>query len=196
MKRILIVFAAAVIIAAAAHSPSAHAAGILIDDFTVAQGPFTTSSLISPDGGTLDTLSVLGGERDMGVGMEDLGGGSVTAEVTGGSLNYTQTGTITGGVGVSWDGDDNAWFPPDDAIDRDGLGGLDLTAGGIDAFCVTVEPSGPYDIAIGVTSDDASGSQFLVDLPAITETTVIKFPFADFSANDGEDPADFTNIGS
>ncbi|MCB1018708.1 MAG: PEP-CTERM sorting domain-containing protein [Acidobacteria bacterium] len=96
------------------------APGAIIDDFTTPQGPlsgFATSEQVAP---------VLGGERDMIVLT------SMTASVVGGAGNWSASANGQGG-GLIYDGIDGSSTP---AL---GLGGLDLTDGGLsDRFWIDV----------------------------------------------------------
>jgi hypothetical protein len=128
----------ALLTAIAASLLSFQAQAIVIDDFS----DDTTAIIVSTVGGTASAFTaggMIGGERD--IQIEKLanpfpgvvsGGGSVTAEVTGGRFIYGQSGSSFGQAVLQWDGVDGSMN-----LNKTGLGGVDLTQNGGIGFSFT-----------------------------------------------------------
>ena len=118
-----------------------------------------------------------------------------------GMLSHSQDVNAKGRSTIIWDGDNS------NAVDFDGLGGLDLTEDGGTKFTVRVEQfdypsSKTLDLVITVyDASDATGnksSQATIPLSAIVNSTTDFFAtFASFTQTPGSTAAaDFTNVGA
>lgn len=185
---------------ALAVAPSARAATIVIDDFMTSQSavatagsPIASSSIAAPE--------ALGGERDM---LVDLISGptalSLSVNPFGGELLIHDSGAAVQGSSMTvWDGMDG----DPTAIDPTGLGGVDITGGGLnDALrlsYVLADLTGVVTLTV-YDASDASGatwSRAIVNLPGgIFAPVDIDVPFTDFSTVGVNGAASFSNVGA
>ena len=105
-----------------------RAEGLTLDALEDDGSVSAASELASPRTTHFPTLSAIGGGRSFEVRKTSAGAGVTRLEVVGSTLGYTQ-GAHTGIGSVTWDGDAVAG-----TANPTGLGGLDLTQDGGDAF--------------------------------------------------------------
>ena len=122
---------------AALVSAASHA--VIIDDFTVSQGPIgdsTNNGAAVIDSVSGSTANILGGIRDMSINLTSAISTPVTASmgtgVTAGNATFNfSTPTLATATGiVQWDKTALFSGPGLNGINPTGLGGIDLTAGG------------------------------------------------------------------
>ena len=170
-------------------------AGILIDSFETTQS--CTANMASPsDASALAGPGIIGGEREMFadwmMGANDVQ--EIANSSSDGLLSFS-LGADTAGMGkLIWDGPDNstAVFNPL------GLGGVDLTDGGVDDRLVVavVFDDLPASLRFRVYSDAANYSQYYLMLPGgIFGAVSLEIPYAAFATVAGSG-ADFSNVGA
>lgn len=180
----------------------AHAATIVIDGFTTSQ----TGARVCPEVGPLTNSSVaaaseaLGGERDIYVETtsQDITNPTNCMFV---GVNYLESyfssnvqQEVTGSVEVQWDGADGN----PTTLDAMGLGGVDLTDGGVnDQFLLRIIDNniGIPSMDITVYTDASNYSTYSLNLGFIFDPQNRYIPFADFTTAAGTG-ADFTNVGA
>lgn len=179
-------------------------AGVMIDDFSYAQAQLLAGDGIGFNDSSTVTdpavpPSILGSERYMKI-VYGQGGGTLNGEVTGGSavLTFNNDGTA-GGMTLTWDG-------PGTSPDNDGLGQVDLTAGGADAFQLNFNRYLgflSYDIRIGapeVGGDPGviQGWGNIIGVPygGSSSSTPVSFqiPFSDYDLGGGAPAPDLTKV--
>jgi uncharacterized repeat protein (TIGR01451 family) len=178
-------------------TPPAGAQSITIDSFATNQAAL---SLTFPPAGTTASSSasgggILGSERDLQINLTAgvIAGNSLTGVVSSGFYSYSQDATIAGNSMLQWDGSDAS-----PALNATGLGGIDLTVGGIqDAFLFDVEFDDlPVDVTIVVYSDAGNASSLTFTMPGLLfSSTPFVLPFNTFTTSLGAG-ADFTNVGA
>jgi len=186
--------AAGLALLAALAAPAVAGAQVVVDDFTTSQATITAppdaaSSVVT--GGA----DILGQRRDLAATILS-GAGPASAGVAGGVLDFAVADTTPDSRGealVTWDGDSDP-----DVLDPDGLGGVDLTAGGQGALRLTVESAGGgVQVEIEVHTDADQRSRASRVLPAIVATTDVFFDFAELVPSPGATgPADLTQVGA
>jgi len=141
--------------------------------------PGSASSVVS------DTMS--GGERDLRLVLTS--GTSLSAGVELGTLKFSQASGVVGSVEVVWDGQDN----DAETVDYSGLGGVNLTAGGQDAFLIGVNAQDQEaGLTLTVFSSSTHSSSVTVTLPPGLELpNVVSVPYNTFAGS-----ADFTSVGA
>lgn len=152
-----------------------------IDDFSVAQGPLSHTGSIMVLSDFQAGAGILGGERTMRLTLADASG-TASMEVAGGV--WTCTTDANADFELWWDGTqgDTSFNP------NGGLGGIDLTAGGKDAFEFEVISNNVADdFRIQIWTSGAEVSNAIFTLP--TTPGVVSVPFADFTGT-----ADFTDV--
>lgn len=169
---------------------AARASGLVIDDFTIAQGPLTATLIGAGPSDSVSDAGILGGERDTYLVLQ--AGLSSTVNVTGGAAAYSEAAPASDGeLWFSYDGaDDTA------VINHTGLGGIDLTAGGTqDGFSVQIllNPTLATNLGFLVHTDAANYSIVNFSAPAGASTQIV--PFSSFTTLAGSG-ANFTNIGA
>ena len=177
----------------------AHAVTV-IDSFDTSQalsrfGVGNTSSSVDVAAG-----QILGNERDVFVTVTT-GNGSLNVDVNlslAGGLSHAAAGLVRGTTLVTYDGnDDNPT-----SLNPTGLGGVDLTNGGLDSLIYVVAPFADLgaSLAITVHSDATRCSRLSQPVPPATSPvlpSVLLFRFIDFTVAPGcANPADFTNVGA
>jgi uncharacterized repeat protein (TIGR01451 family) len=172
---------------------------ITIDEFSTDQATLTLTypaDLGLTAESVVSGAGILGGERDIQVELIGgaVGGNSVSAGVATDYFSYGQDPTLTASGLLQWDG------PDGDATTLDplGLGGIDLTSGGVqDTFVIGVfYDDTPIDLTLEVFTNAGNSSTYDVVLPGgiwTFEEWVI--PFDAFVVNLGAG-ADFTNVGA
>jgi hypothetical protein len=190
---------AALVVALMLHRPT-DAATILIDDFITVQSATATAG--SPVGSsTIAAPEAIGGERDM---HADLVGGNTSLSINsnpfGGEILIHDSGTaVTGFSMIVWDGLDG-----DPAtIDPTGLGGIDLTSGGLNNAIRMTEFLADLTGTISLTVFDASDatgdtwSRAVLALPGgIFSPVDMDVLFTDFTVVGANGAASFTNVGA
>ena len=184
-----------IIAAALALACAGSAQAIIIDSFATSQ----SLSLAYPPVGTSTSSSVsgtgiLGGERDMMISLMGgvIAGNGISSVAGGGYYSYSQDATIKGRGEIQWDGADGSL-----ALNPIGLGGINLTAGGIDSLVLgVISDDVPVNVTISVYSSAGNASSRTLMLPGqINEATTYSFKYSDFSAFLGSG-ADFANVGA
>jgi|CXWL01.1.fsa_nt_gi uncharacterized repeat protein (TIGR01451 family) len=180
-----------------AASSVASAQPLLIDDFSTNQAALT---LTFPPAGTNASSSASGtgiivGERDVQINLTAgvIAGNTMSATVSSGFFSYSQDATIAGATELQWDG-----FDADPTLDTSGMGGVDLTNGGVqDAIRVTVAFDDlPVTVNLRYHSPGGDGSQAVLNLPGlIFAPTDFIVPFSSF-APIGMTPADVASVGA
>jgi hypothetical protein len=190
---------AALVLAAMTYQPT-HAATIMIDDFVTVQSALATAG--SPVGSsTLAAPEAIGGERDM---HADLISGNTALSVTvnpfGGEILVHDSGTAVKGFSlIVWDGPDG----DPTVIDPDGLGGVDLTSGGLNdsirLSSVLADLTGTLSLTV-FDAADATGntwSRVVMNLPGgIFAPVDIDVPLANFTVVGSNGAASFSNVGA
>lgn len=200
-KSLAAIAAAAALLAA----PLASQAGLVIDDFSIGQAELedqTTGALpaVTSDYGTDlangigssqagATANIIGGERDMMV-YKHTGESNrhVTAEVDAltDAFVYSADSNVRGFAVLRWDGI-NAY---NNAIDIDGLGGIDLSATGV-AISVDSDADQAYQLTFQVWTDTGGGyvlSELTKNIAAGVQDVFLLF--SDFTG------ANFADVGA
>ncbi len=165
---------------------------VIIDDFSIDQGPFVTAT----DEAITDS-SILSGQRDSSL----LPPTNVTStfSVSGGVATVTNTGNPSANVSFG-----SMWITYD-GIDADasrnagtGFGGYDLLAGGANAaieLALADVITNAFDTRIGISLRTGGGfSSSQVNISAADSNSILSFSAADFLA--GNPSADLTDIQS
>ena len=184
MKRILIATAAV-----AALAPGlASAASILIDDFDGSQRAIDVPSGSLTSANQAAVPSAPGGFRDLQASNDDGFEDATELRVLGGSLRFSNIAGTSGSGTLTYDGDDLA-----DVLTANGLGGFDLTFGGLGTGFIyeVISADAQLDLTVNVTDMTGGFSTFMTVLPAGIENQFITGSFADFVGT-----ADLTNLGS
>ncbi len=166
-------------------------AAIIIDSFDDSQ--VVTQTGIGTAAGFVNG-AMIGGQRDVEVivtnGETDL---EMTADAGGNSLlTHSQDSNVVGSTLVVWDGIDNDPL----TVDPTGLGGVDLTGGGIlDAIAIRITFD---DLPVNLTmrvGNGANVSERMLALPGgIFSPILFVLPFASFATLSGTG-ADFMDVG-
>jgi hypothetical protein len=132
---------------------------------------------------------ILGGSRDLFVNKL-AGAGAALIGVSGNKLHFS-SGTATSGVGlIRWDGANMA-----PAIDANGLGGLDLTAGATGFVLNVIAATQPFQAVLTAYTDATNYTvlQTLVSAPGIYNLS-----FANFQSNGAPfgSGVDFSAVGA
>lgn len=185
------------IAAALALACAGSAQAIIIDSFvtdqslTLAYPPIGTSMSSSASG-----TGILGGERDLTINLTGgrMVGNGISSVVNSGYYSYSQDATIKGTGVIQWDGADAS---PN--LNPIGLGGINLTAGGIDSLVLgVISDDLPVDVTITVYSSAGNASSRTLTLPGQIDEETAKtyfFKYSDFSTLLGSG-ADFANVGA
>ncbi|MEM6455548.1 MAG: IPTL-CTERM sorting domain-containing protein [Acidobacteriota bacterium] len=180
---------------------TAQAQQIIIDDFGGTAQSVTATGVGNTDSDSAVDGAVLGGERDLLTTVAG-GGGSIVVDVNSvgdpGVLTHAQGSGVTGTTLVVWDGADGDPL----ALDATGLGGLDLTSGGLaNAFQLDIASDDlPIDIVLRVYTDAGNVSERTVSLPGLigigpNPPASYVIPFSAFAATVGAG-ADFSSVGA
>ena len=177
--------------AASMHS-GVYAQSIVIDDFNsgaltvvLNSAPGTAANFVDGNAGT-----VLQTERNLRVSGSSVAGGNISATSGIGSYSFTRPAGSDGTMEIWWDGNNNSTtFMPT------GLGGVNLTANGQNAFRfqVTSSSSAALSLAFYVWTDGGNLSRGELTLPAAGGT--VDLPYSSFSVFGGAG-ASFTNVGA
>ena len=158
------------------------AAQTIIDSFQVNQ------ATLSGAGGSAQTGSsgsMVGGERDLRVSVVS---GSISAGASLGVLKVSAGVGANGSVEAVWDGVDN---DPSN-INTLGLGGLNLTSGGADAFLIGLNSlSGSPSLTLSVYAGANLSTVTLSGLTVSTLPQVLRIPYNTFSGS-----ANFSGAGA
>lgn len=170
----------------------ASAAVLVIDDFSTDQGPLSVSPLLGPqtDSSSASGAGIVGGERDL-VLSTDPGASTFSsfAQASGGIVQLADNTQFQSDLLFQWDGADN----DPGSLDVGGLGSLDLTQDGNNAFEIGLAFDDlPATLAMTVWSPNGDSSQVIFPSTGLIFTELSIFiPFALFSGS-----ADFTNVGA
>jgi hypothetical protein len=152
----------------------------LIDDFQVTQ-----ASLAGTGSSTVPAASALGGERDLAVTTS---AGTISAGVSLGVARIVGDGSASGTVELVWDGAD----ADAGALANTGLGGVNLEAGGDNAFVIGLSIlAGSPALTLTVFSGADASSVTLSPLTASELPQWVRVPFSNFAGS-----ADFANVGA
>ncbi|MGR5459876.1 PEP-CTERM sorting domain-containing protein [Vibrio sp. PNB22_1_1] len=137
-----------------------------------------------------DPLGIIGGERDLWVNLIDNSFGSrtgVALSVAAGSLSYeTGSGVVAEGK-IQYDGDDN----DAENIDIDGLGSVDLTANGGDAFLLDViDTDLGFTFGVQIWSNAGADTAFFEYTASGATSGLAALAFSDFVG------VDFTDVSA
>jgi hypothetical protein len=190
---------AAAIVAVMSFQP-AQAASILIDDFITSQSVTATAGAPTASS-SIAAAEAIGGERDISVEMVS-GFTSLVLSVNpfGGELLVHDSGaSVLGSSTVVWDGLDG----DPTALDPTGLGGVDLTSGGmLDSFRLSyllADLTGEVTMTV-YDASDATGdtwSQVTMLLPGgIFAPVDVDAAYTDFATVGPNGAADFSNVGA
>ncbi|GJM10425.1 MAG: hypothetical protein DHS20C11_27010 [Lysobacteraceae bacterium] len=182
MKNTLSSFSAALLTVA-----SSMATAVTIDDFSVdhplifQNGPGTTATSVAAG---------VGGERSIEATV--LAGAFLLVDVTGGTLSHAQSPGTTSTTNVQWDGMDMSPM-----LDPIGLGGVDLTDGGIhNAVAITLLFADLNAVlTFNIYTDGANASTYTLVLPGGANNQLLVLPYSDFTTLLGAG-ADPTNVGA
>lgn len=175
---------------------------ITVDDFEEPLGSFQSVEVDNSmptdfdQLGPFDPNRVIGGYRDLQLDLVQNGGlpfSGASAGVFAGRLFWSNDAGVSSGLTVQWDGDDNSSI-----IDPTGLGGLDLTAGGLDRLAVELFqadlPGLTAKFTIWTDENNFSVLERTFD-STIFSTQTEFFEFADFDVAGGSG-ADFADVGA
>lgn len=160
------------------------AVGQTVDAFTTGQFVSSLFPASTVNGGT----SVLGTYRD--AILTPLGTQTSTLTIGSGTYTYTRDAGDISFISVDWDGNNDAI-----TFVETGLGGVDLTTGGANAFQfnITANRSSNFEIKILVHTDASNSS--LVNPVSTSGTGVQTICYSSFSVASGTG-ADFANVGA
>jgi hypothetical protein len=169
---------------------SAVRADIVVDTFETNQGPVVLNMAPGSVDSFQDGAGILQTERNIRVTGASVAGGAISANVTGGQLTVTRPSGSSGGIDVWWDGNNSST-----SVDPVGLGGVDLTAGGLTGFAISTSSSNStaLEMLLVVYTDSVNISSVFFTLPAGAAT--LEIPFAHFELIWGAG-ATFTNVGA
>ncbi|MFW6074363.1 MAG: OmpL47-type beta-barrel domain-containing protein [Chloroflexota bacterium] len=191
----------------------AHAANVTIDSFEGWDGDNNASvcpgSVPLEDAAVQTFDGIIGGERDffaqtsedlddetdcMFISVGDVQPQGYDEPVT--AFDAWAQGSVDAEGQVQWDGPDD----DGETLDPTGLGGVDLTDGGLnDTLYIYVleNNSGIDELTTTVYTDGSNASTFTLDLPSFTGLSSQGFvmPMSDFVASEGTG-ADFTDVGA
>ncbi len=170
-------------------------ASIMIDDFSVDQGPLVRTmpgDVGTPIASTVLDGGILGGERDIRVDLISGPSGNRISVVVD-SYNHSQDGGIRGTSQATWDGIDGDGL----TVNPIGLGGIDLTEGGTqDALELLLESADlNASLIFEVFTNAGNSSKYTLFLPGGASNTQHVIPYTSFLPNLGAG-ADFTNVGA
>ncbi|MBK8965402.1 MAG: hypothetical protein IPM36_01740 [Lewinellaceae bacterium] len=165
----------------------------IIDSYTTNQ-----ATLSDPPGGATSVSTggadILGARRDIAVSLHS-GAGPVTAGVAGGALSFSVSATTPDSRGeavITWDGD-----AAPTTLAPTGLGGVNLTSGGNNAFHLRVNSAtAGVEITLEVYTDGANASRSTTILPAVGAATSFFFAYSSSFVPILGAGADFANVGA
>ncbi len=147
------------------------------------------------------TLSAIGGTRSMRAEVSSSSQpGALRARTLFGRFSHSQDALVVGSSTLIWDGDQNA-----SNLNASGLGGIDFTQDGADAFKLHVisfdfPNAKPVDLvftAYDVTDPGGNTySKATLRLDAQVSNQFFELPFADFTTHGPAGAVDFTQIGA
>jgi hypothetical protein len=187
-------------ILALASLPPADAAPILIDDFITPQEVTATAGAPNASS-SIAAAEAIGGERDISVDMAS-GFTSLSLSINpfGAELLVHDSGaSVLGSSMVVWDGPDG----DPTSLDPMGLGGIDLTGGGLlSAFrlsYLSIDLTGEVTMTV-YDASDATGdtwSQLTMILPGgVFAPLAVDAAYADFTTVGLNGAASFSNVGA
>lgn len=185
-----------ILTAVLALSCAGTAQAIVIDDFSTSQAALTVT--YPPAGQTAKSSAsgagILGGERDMLISLTGgmIAGNQLSSTVSSGYYSYSQDATIKGRGELWWDGVNGSAI-----LNPSGLGGLDLSVGGIHALLMGVLFDDlPVDVTITVYSDAGNASSSTQTLPGdVYASSEFTFDYSNFSTLLGSG-ANFAHVGA
>jgi hypothetical protein len=141
-------------------------------------------------GSVNDAASIIGTNREVTATIT-VGGGSLTVKVNTavtGHLGHSQETGVRGSTLITYDGDDDGGAA---GLDPDGLGTVNLEAGGDDAFIVGVRSSdhaGPLTITYYSDNSKTTCSSLTKNMPILTSSDLPKavvFRYSEFTTGSG-----------
>lgn len=175
--------------AIAAMAPvGAHAASVLIDDFTSDQRALDLSTGIAPMFSEIADGAVLGGFRDITADNDENAADATEVRIENGTLSFSNIAGRSGTGFLTYDGNDGSMD-----VDTDGLGGFDLTFGGQGTGFIydVIEADAELDFTVEAYDIFGGFSSFMVTLPETLTQTEFTGSF-DFFQGD----ADLTQLGA
>ncbi len=166
---------------------SANAATVLLDDFNSNQVVVDLPTGMQQSASQLADASVLGGFRDIQAVTDDGVENATQVAVRAGTLGFSNTAGQSGTGFLTYDGDDDAA-----TVDTDGLGGFDLTFGGLGTGFVFDVLFSDASLLLTINAwDTGTGfSSFQATFPALTSGVFA----GSFDAFVGD--ADLSNLGA
>ncbi len=173
----------------------AGAASLVIDDFSVSQGPLVVSpgGVVAPtsDASSASGGGVIGGSRDIVISADLDSNSPFTSSVTvaGGVMDYSNSTAFSSTLLFQWDGADN----DPNTLDAFGLGGMNLNSGGNNAFEIGfLFDDLPATLDMTIYSMDGEVSSLQFPTTGLIFTSLSLFiPYDLFIGN-----ADFGNLGA
>ena len=130
--------------------------------------------------------NILGGERDLLLTVENGAVGLLLSTgVSNGAWNMGTPNSASGFALLQYDGVDGT-----SALNRNGLGGIDLTANGATAFRAVIQSDIETSYVFRIFSGNAESS-LTQPIPGTSQSAEYLFSFSQFTGN-----ADFTNVGA
>ena len=110
-----------------------------------------------------------------------------------GTFSYSSGAATTGVAEITWDGNDGTA----EVLNPTGLGGVNLTLGGDNAFAIRATSDLGADLVLTVYTDQTNFSSAILSVPADNTFMFQDYtiPFASFLGIGGSG-ADFTNVGA
>lgn len=180
-------------------------AAVIIESFDLFHGPVNAAGLPVGPKTTVDgtyvgdpTTVVIGGQRDTRVRRTSNNAGDVSADTSlsiAGAFAFSAGSNTRGDVLLQYDGADTS-----DALNATGLGGIDLTQGGLnDLFRFGVASDRGSSMTIRIYTDATNFSVRTITIPAdalfFTSFTDMYVSFASFTVGGGAG-ANFANVGA
>lgn len=163
---------------------SLNASAFDVDLFSTTQAQLVDTT--TGDGGLESSVgagdpTILGGSRDLYVEMLTQAAtnpnGTADIGVAGGALSFSTDSGVTGTGWVQWDGNDGSI-----ALNETGLGGIDLTAGGQNAFAVTTIASDlGYEFVVTAYTDATHWTSISFSATAVDGNLPPVTSFIDFA---------------
>lgn len=175
---------------AASMSGSAAAQSIVVDDFATGPVQVILDTAPGTESQFVDGAGIVQGERNVRVSGSSVAGGDITAEVANGVLTFDRPSGSTGTIEMWWDGNnDSTSFAPT------GLGGIDLTANGQNAFLLETTASSSVSLFLNLYVWTDGSNSSVISLAFLNSATRITIPYTSFVAAAGSG-ADFSNVGA
>ncbi len=172
----------------------AHA--VVIDSFDSPAGPAGQTASQTGVGSTdsFASGSMLGGQRDLSLGVSAGATTTITGSVNvGNSGVYSQTQVGNDGVNglIQWDGGDSHAN-----INPIGLGGIDFAAGGHNAIQVDIGTTVAISLTVSVFTNNINFDYSTTSIPiSAGPVSSVYIPYSSFTIGNGSG-ADFSNVGA